>query len=89
MKRDKRELDYSYMEFITAGPRSPWHIRQLTDSGKHLTGGIDTAPLCGRTYGNGDLINGWDLEPPIEPSHDGHTCTQCLAEYKQLARGTP
>lgn len=76
-------MNYAYMEFITAGPRSPWHIRELTETGLHPTGGIDTVSLCGRTCPDGTLINGWDLTAPINPSHDGHTCVRCLAEYRR------
>lgn len=68
---------YSYMEFATAGPSSPWHIRELTEQGRKLTGGIDTPSLCGRTY------NGWDLSVEMSPHHDSHTCLKCFREYQR------
>ncbi len=81
------EPQYSYMEFVTAGSRSRWHVRKLTDKGQKFGGGIDTTPLCGRTYPNGDRINGWDLRVELDRRHDDHTCQSCLEELNRVRRG--
>lgn len=48
MFRRKRSPRYAYCETVSAGPDTPWHVRQLTDAGMKRSGGADTPALCGR-----------------------------------------
>jgi hypothetical protein len=66
---------YSYCESVHATSTSPWHIRRLDEQGQKLGGGITTRSLCGL------VKQGWDLQPSLQPSHNQHTCIECLAEY--------
>ena len=71
--------DFSFCESVLAGPKSKWHIRKLTESGKKLGGGIDTESLCGY------VTTGWDLEVEIREFHlKTNTCTECLKKYREL-----
>jgi hypothetical protein len=71
---------YAYCESVHAGGLSPWHIRELDQSGKlKLGGGITTNSLCGR------VARGWDLNVPISLGHDKHTCRDCLIEFRAAA----
>ena len=74
---------FSFCESIHAGPKSPWHIRKLTEKGKKLGGGIDTKSLC-------NVVNlGWDLEVDINPFHLEHTtCKKCLEVYRAMTGET-
>jgi len=66
---------YSFCESVTATSISPWHIRQLTDKGRKLGGGADTAALCGR-------IVHWDRQVSInEFILANSTCKKCREEY--------
>jgi hypothetical protein len=68
---------YSFCESVYAGPRSAWHIRELTEAGKKMGGGIDTATLCER------VKQGWDLEVDINEFHlENQTCKDCLEVYR-------
>lgn len=68
---------FSFCESVYAGPRSPWHIRKLTEVGRKLGGGIDTPSLCER------VKQGWDLEVEINEFHlERNTCQDCLKEYR-------
>lgn len=78
---------YSFCESVVAGPLSPWHIRELTDNGKKLGGGIDTGSLCGRVRA------GWDLERdvvgyPLDVVTDGrrHVCKVCADKFRELTK---
>ena len=69
---------YSFCESNWAGSNSWWHIRGLTDVGKKLGGGIDTAGLCSRPKAR----EGWDLKVSITPHHLAkNTCPRCMAVY--------
>ena len=69
---------YSFCESISAGPQSPWHLRELTSVGRKLGGGIDTSSLCGR------VKKGWDLEVEITAFHlKKNTCRDCLKRYQE------
>lgn len=71
---------YSFCESVAAGPRSPWHIRKLTDKGKKLGGGIDTPGLCGHPR----VTYGWDLDVDINEFHlEKVTCKECLKIYRR------
>lgn len=69
-------MKFSFCESVHAGSTSPWHIRKLTDVGRKLGGGIDTASLCGR------VDKGWDLEVEITEHHLTHTCAACAEAYR-------
>lgn len=72
---------YSFCESTTAGPRSPWHIRELTSVGKKLGGGIDTKGLCGFPR----VTYGWDLDVEIVEFHlEKNTCPTCALLYESL-----
>jgi len=71
---------YAFCESVLATPISKWHIRELTDKGLRLTGGIDSPSLCA-------LINkGWDLDVPIDLKNIKryNTCLKCVNAYKRL-----
>lgn len=70
---------YSFCESVHATSRSPWHIRQLTDAGMKLGGGIDTNSLC-------DLVKsplGWDLDVVPTEHHLSHACAGCVSLYRK------
>jgi hypothetical protein len=69
---------YVYCESVHASSRSPWHIREVTEQGLKLGGGIDTPSLCSR------VKSGWDLEVRITGKHAGHTCPACLEIHQKL-----
>lgn len=72
---------YSFCESVTATGISPWCVRQLTDEGQKLTGGVDTNSLCGRVKSP----YGWDLDVPVN-IHAPSICPKCqklLRERKQ------
>jgi hypothetical protein len=76
--------EYSFCESVSAGPQSPWHIRQLTKVGRKVGGGIDTVSLCGR------VKNGWDLEVEMTDFHLAkNACKDCLKVYRETACSTP
>jgi hypothetical protein len=83
-------MRYSFCESVTG--IGPWHIRPLTDKGKKLGGGIDTASLCDLVRPIGQLGGptgrrgggGWDLHVEIDEHHLGHACPKCVAEYRRL-----
>jgi hypothetical protein len=81
---------FSYCESTHATSMSPWCIRELTAAGQKLTGGIDTASLCGRVRprgGPGKGWGGWDLAVPVDPvdpgRHPGVVCKNCAAVLRQ------
>ena len=49
-----------YCESVHATSVSPWHIRETTEAGLKLGGGIDAPALCGR-----NLHSGWDLNTEV------------------------
>jgi hypothetical protein len=69
---------YAFCEYVTAGPNSPWHIRQLSSVGKKCGGGADTASFCGKRVS-------WDLKVDISEHHLSHSCTECVRIYRELA----
>ena len=70
---------YSFCETATAGPRSRWHIRQLTEKGRKPSGGADTPSLCG-------LDVAWDLEVDITTHHLSHSCPECTKKFHEVNR---
>ena len=66
---------YAFCETATAGPRTPWHIRELTAKGLKLGGGADTPSLCGR-------VVAWDLRVAIAEYHLKHACQGCVEAYR-------
>ena len=70
---------FSFCERVWAGPKSPWHIRELGVAGRKLGGGIDTPSLCGRIVPPSG--KGWDLDVELTPHHLTHACKACVAEY--------
>jgi hypothetical protein len=73
------EVQYAFCERVTAGPTSPWHIRQLTDKGKKLGGGADTPSLCGSKMA-------WDVNVDITEHHLGHSCKECVRLYRERSK---
>ena len=71
-----RRVNYSYCESVVAGPRSPWHIRQLTEQGQKFGGGADTSALCGR-------VVSWDLQVPIAPQNIHFACKECRRLHEE------
>ena len=68
--------EYAFCESVTAGPRSFWHIRHLTDKGWKYGGGADTKALCGRKVA-------WDLRVKITDFNITNNCCQkCQEAYK-------
>ena len=65
---------YSFCETIAA---YVWHIRPLTDVGRKLSGGADTAALCGAKAL-------WDINFPVnvEIPLDG-ICFKCRQIYRR------
>lgn len=67
--------DYSYCETVAA---YVMHIRELTQTGRHLGGGADTSALCGGQAA-------WDIATPVEDPHRGRRmCVKCAEEYRNL-----
>lgn len=81
---------FSYCESVFATSASPWCIRELTADGQKLTGGIDTASLCGRVQpravppGMQKGFGGWDLAVPVDlGQYPGVVCKNCAAVLRQ------
>ena len=73
--------EFAFCESVTAGSKSRWHIRQLTDIGKKLGGGCDTPALCGRQVS-------WDVNCPVvypSPVFEDGVCSTCAEVYKDEA----
>jgi len=67
-----------------ANSYSKWHIRPLTKTGQHMSGGIDTPSLCGRV----DLkFGGWDVACEINPQSMKHACPECARLYLEVISG--
>lgn len=77
-KMTVKEPRFSFCETASAGPQTPWHIRELTEVGFKFSGGADSLGLCGRKVG-------WDLNVAITQHHLGHCCKECAAHF--LAQG--
>ena len=74
---------YAWCESSAATDKSPWHIRKLDETGRHVGGGITTASLCGRVKPRSQGgVGGWDLSDkvPITKDHKDVACEQCWAE---------
>lgn len=68
-------MQYVFCETAMAGPRSKWHIRQLTEQGLKPSGGADTPSLCGRDVA-------WDLEVDLTIHHlQNSACLKCAEKY--------
>jgi len=68
-------MKFAFCEIQYATATSPWHIRQLTDSGLKLGGGADTKALCGRKVA-------WDLKVEINHHHlQFNCCRQCVQAF--------
>ena len=67
---------YSLCETVTAGSKTPWHIRVLTKKGRKLGGGADSSALCGKKVS-------WDLESPVD-KHLDNCCGNCKEIYATL-----
>lgn len=65
----------AFCETNTAGPETPWHIRNLTETGMHLSGGADTLALCGRKVA-------WDVMP-YEPDSAAPVCARCNERIRE------
>ena len=65
----------SFCEPVWAGPLAPWCVRELTDKGRFLGGGVDTDSFCGRVRDG----EGWDLETAFDMDLD-HFCKLCRLE---------
>jgi hypothetical protein len=77
--------EYSFLEGVTAGPHTKWHIRKVAGA-LHLGGGIDTPSLCDQVRPIGPdrgAIGGWDLNIKITEHHLGHSCPKCVELYKK------
>ena len=73
-RKESPTMIYAFCEAATAGPKSKWHIRQLTEVGPKFGGGADTPSLCGREVA-------WDLEVDITAHHLQHACPECAERY--------
>lgn len=69
---------FSFCETITAGPETPWHIRELTSAGRKLGGGADTLSLCNKKVS-------WDLRVSLDPSID-RCCGVCKETFLSKSR---
>lgn len=67
--------NYSLCESVTASPVSRNHIRKLTAKGRMLSGGADTAALCGRAVS-------WDLATPLQKRRLPYICLTCCEIYE-------
>ena len=65
----------SYCEPVWAAPLAPWCVRELTDRGRFIGGGVDTNSFCGRV----SLGLGWDLEGDVDIGNE-HMCKLCRVE---------
>ena len=72
-------MDYAFCESVTASGTSPWHIRELSEQGLKLGGGIDRSSFCGCVK----PPHGWDLRAEITDKHLGHACKECASEYRK------
>jgi hypothetical protein len=73
---------YSFCEPVWAGSLAPWCVRPLTDKGRKLGGGVDTASLCS-LCGRVDPAKGggWDLSAECTISLDHrYMCVRCKTE---------
>jgi len=83
-KPESTPTEYSYCESIGASGAATWHIRPLTSSGRHLSGGIDTDSLCGHVK---CAAGGWDIDVPVRGldtlAHTEGFCLSCHTEFKR------
>jgi len=90
MRRTPKHVpELAYCEHSTANASNTWHIRRLTAVGLKVSGGTDTAPLCGMWPATD---NGWDISRPVVEveavemstmrAHWGSlmVCPKCVAE---------
>lgn len=66
---------YSLCEGLHPRDYSPWHIRELTDKGRRLKGGIDTSSLCGQ------VKRGRDLNGEVSRVNTDWVCKKCRLIY--------
>lgn len=76
--------ELSFCETVTAGPRTPWHIRRRNhDEPLKPGGGLFVEALCGR-----DLRGGWDL-PNAAVTDEAiarlnvDVCAGCVSKLRQ------
>lgn len=74
---------YSFCESVTASGRAIWHVRPLTPTGQHFSGGIDTDSLCGAVK---HALGGWDIDVPVPLSlvFDQGVCPVCHSAFREL-----
>jgi hypothetical protein len=81
---------YSFCEPSTAGPSAPWCIRKLSKSGRKLSGGVDTASLCGRVKPS-DVggWGGWDVAAATRGVSLDHpfACKKCVVKLREVTGG--
>jgi len=70
---------YSFCEPVWVASAAPWCVRPLTEQGRKLGGGVDTASLCGRV--DPAKGGGWDIsaESVVALDHPG-MCQRCRAK---------
>lgn len=73
---------FSFCESVFASGRGRWHIRELTNAGQKLGGGIDTGSLCGHVKARW----GWDIDVEIFPFLLAECCPICREAYMQMAK---
>lgn len=59
---------FAFCEHAVANSHGIWHIRPLTDTGKHCGGGVDTNSLCDFVKARREVATG-----PKRPAHAGVT----------------
>jgi hypothetical protein len=78
----RTDLDqYTYCEPPNVAANRPRCIRRMTNTGRHLFGGIDTESLCGRVKPlDVGGFGGHDFSMPVEQMMEPReVCKACLA----------
>lgn len=71
-------MTFAFCETVTAGPTTPWHIRDLGPGGVLYLSGIPLGgvAICGRKVA-------WDLSVEITEHHLSHACRQCVEAFRR------
>lgn len=67
--------EYTYCETVAV---YRWHIRELTETGRHLGGGADSLTLCG-------LKAAWDLPYEVKTRPYTNLCKMCRKRFEEGA----
>lgn len=69
-RRRAQQREFAFCEAVTAGPLSPWHIREVGPEGRKPGGGVPNVALCGF-----DVRRGWDIQTAVTAEYAARLAT--------------